>query len=739
MPTALTKEQKEDNKKRSNLKLLHNRITGAWSFGELKTWTDVYKMFGLPTVDDRTLTFPELKAYLQKQKDELEKKIQSAIQEDPRPCSGPVEQSVNQSSQSKSESIDKIADLSTSPELSSDVGKNKEKIELSATNNYGLSVSPNELAFLYWFQKKAASEILSKILGGKRGILLLAGTGIGKTFITAAVHRRLVDQSYEEGRTFSHIPYLYLTRTTVVEQAIRVFEKQFNLGVDNIEITNIEVLRAKAGKLWVKEELKIVDGEEEVFWIWKKNINPCVAYFDESQAAKNSGSKQHKIMCAYTHLPKNNVLVSISATPFTRVSEAKCFAISTHRTLDHLSGFPPGSTLTEDTWPAYASMISAPSAPDEYNEAAIERLMKDLDDYVVRVRGVRPQFNSKNDIQLIDFETKEDRDYYFSAWERYLKELAKRQEQMDAGLPSDNNILVELQKYSIAAEVAKARFLARKMWEGVNSRGRASVCAVKWKATIIKIVMILMEDYGVTREQISLIWGGGQTQLTKKQKAKKKIQSLAARFEAEGMDVNELLSDTKLDEIEDRELIDIPENYKLGQQDLATRQVEIDRFQSGKALYCLYTFNAGGVGLSLHHCDELTEFKCRRKESGYAVEDDIPLVPVRPRENSIALTYNAIEFAQAFGRVPRLTSLSVSEQTVYLLRGTVEEESMYPILSAKLRCISSVIQMKESWECVYTTNIHQRKDTIKAVLDSTKDTKVDDGTELLDGEEGDDE
>ncbi|NBQ70823.1 MAG: hypothetical protein EBU46_19130, partial [Nitrosomonadaceae bacterium] len=116
---------------------------------------------------------------------------------------------------------------------------------------------------------------------------------------------------------------------------------------------------------------------------------------------------------------------------------------------------------------------------------------------------------------------------------------------------------------------------------------------------------------------------------------------------------------------------------KLGTQSVKARQQEIDAFQSGKTKVCVFTFKAGGVGLSLHHHDDT----CKQRES------------------VIAPCYSAIELVQGLGRAPRLTSLSETVQTMLYYKGTIEEHVADKV-SQKLRCLKEVVRQRESWEDV---------------------------------------
>lgn len=775
-----TEQEKQNDKARRNLGFIHSNIRSAWSAGLIHTWGDVYRRAGI--TESSIIPFPFesglsdytlLRNYLKEETQELERKLSNEVQAQKEISH--VQASVKDSSdiQLHKESGTAVPSITQQDAKSDILPVGEDETGLNNTKDYGLISSPNWKVFHYWFQKKAIKEALDKILGFNvskycktfddlvkcyndssiekkpaSGILILAGTGTGKTFIMAALARILRDLEFEVGKTHSHIPYIIFTRTTVVNQTARVCQNSYNLYNEaDVEILNIEKIRSKHGKFWIKEDITIIDGEEVPTYTWKKGIQPCVIFFDESQAAKNSSSKQHKIMCAYNNL-KGVCLVSFSATPFTKVSEAKCFAVSTHRPLEHL-GFPTGSVLTNENWQSYANSIAHPDSPDDHNEAAIERLMKDLDPWIVRVTGVRPQFKAINTVKRISFQTPEERQFYDTAWKRFLEEKAK----YDDGAPSEH-IFTILLKFSMAAEICRKSILAKEMFQAVQN-GKAAVCACKFKGTIIAVVQELNEKYGVPRSAISLIWGGGQTQLNKKQKQKANIIAMSEKLKQSGLDADDILSDLDLDKIEDRELLDLPEHLRLGAQTLESRQDEIDRFQSGKSLYCMYTFRAGGVGLSLHHTDEFTDDwdrkhpkfdewykmiqelpekqrplpgKCRRKESGYAVEEDIPFIPVRPRENFVAPTYSPIETVQGLGRCPRLTSLSDTIQKLIYYAGTIEDK-IANICNAGLRCLSKVVKFKESWSDVITGTR-----TEDEVLESTKGLVEEDNGLIEEGE-----
>lgn len=634
-------------------------------------------------------------------------------------------------------------------------------------DDYGWKPSPNQSPDFspYWFQKKAVAEMIRKVDEGKRGLLLISITGSGKTIMSGMLLRYWLDNGYHEDKTFASNPYIYVTKATIVEQAGDDFKKNFNIKPNvDVEVFNIEMLRSKDGQLYLKREVYIENGVEKERWVWKKKIQPAAFLLDESQGVKNPSADQSQIVYSYNDLAatEDTLLLSISATPFGKVSEAQGFAVSTRRPLEHL-GFPKGTVLTNANWKTYAQIIASPSKPDEYNEAAVGRLVDDLKDYIIRVKGIKSQFKAINGVKIIDFETSEKKQRYQEAEQRFLEEKEKldRQKLILGEEVKQVCYLVILLKYQMAAEYEHADHFAADMDRAVRN-GKAAVAAVKFKPTLIRIVELLITKYGWKRSDISLIWGGGQTAQTKKQKDKAKIEKMKEKLEAAGVSVEEMLKTLELDDVQDRKILELPDEWDLGPQTLDKRNKEKLAFNSGKRLFCIYTLKAGGVGLDLPHSDKYTtdwnrnhpDFaewysrveplvkagklkpgKCRRKESGYVYEEDIKFIPVRERETSVVVTYNAIELAQSVGRVPRINSLSHTVQNVYCYLGTIEV-AMGRVYSQKLRCIGVATKLREDW----TPIIFGHGTRNKIVEDVIKKTEgMEDDSDLIDTSGGEDE
>lgn len=339
--------------------------------------------------------------------------------------------------------------------------------------------------------------------------------------------------------------------------------------------------------------------------------------------------------------------------------------------------------LTNTNFMMFAEMVSNPAAPDEYSPAAMARLMEKLDPYVIQMKNVRFKYHARNQIKLIEFSTVAEKKAYLQAWDNYLKACAAIEGEGNV-MNAKFLILVQFLKFRQAAELIRAPYLARELYNIVFKEGKAAVCACNFKETIAKITTILIKDYNVPREEISLIWGG-VTAKKKKKLTKKEREEILKKYPPEvieqlkrmGIDVTaEDLMDIDEEEAIKSKSKEI-EELGLGAQSLKQRQEEIDRFQSDKSKFCFFTFKAGGVGLSLHQ--------------------EMP--HLRQRKVLLAPTYSAIEMVQGLGRSARLTSCSDTEQIIVFYNGTIEVR-VAATCSLKLKCLSKAVRQKESWDSV---------------------------------------
>src|SRR5215831_150251 len=141
--------------------------------------------------------------------------------------------------------------------------------------------------------------------------------------------------------------------------------------------------------------------------------------------------------------------------------------------------------ITKNNWQMWAGSVAYPSAPDEYNEAAVDRLMQRIDAHVVRVKGVRPQFEPENRVEMMNFEMPEEKAYYDDTEARYLREKAKLEQDILDGKEINGALLhlVLLMKRCEAAEFCRRYQIVKRMKHEYDA-GFAPVCAAKFKRTI---------------------------------------------------------------------------------------------------------------------------------------------------------------------------------------------------------------------------------------------------------------
>lgn len=338
----MTEQQKKDKKELENLDRFSKSLRVAHNMGQIKTFRDLlinagYNQSNLapyfPAELNRPVSFQDLQNWLSDRRIELT--TSHWLRDNPPPPSHDIEFDIRDEKPAVLD-LQIIQNGENSPRL---VRKLAPSIEdkYSEDNNYGFdryAKAFEELpdTFLFWFQKKAVAQMLDNVLIHRyRSNLLLGQAGCGKTFMFGAFLFYLKKNRFAQEvlQSVSPWPYLVVTKATLVTKTKRDLERYFKLKCPrDVQVINIEQLRSEFGKLFVKERIEIIDGEEEISWQWEPGIYPAVVIWDECQVLKNSTSIQHKIGLSYSELP-NTVQVFSSATPFTRVCEAKCFCIAT--------------------------------------------------------------------------------------------------------------------------------------------------------------------------------------------------------------------------------------------------------------------------------------------------------------------------------------------------------------------------------------------------------------------------
>lgn len=561
--------------------------------------------------------------------------------------------------------------------------------------------SPLQKCFLFNYQKKPTLEIYRGIVDkGLRAQYLSAGTGTGKTVMYFQILRWLKDSGFIDTHSFAPYPMMVLTKTNIIDQTLGVARDRFGFDPekDGLIVTSYDQLRSGFGKRYIKETTVIVDGEPEVRFKWFEGIHPLVIVIDEGHSVKNEASLQSRQNQALKDLKGKIHLIYTSATPIARVSDAKAFALNIHMTYSPYIGSDIKIPLDEGHWKNWTQRICGDSKPEDYHRPSVKRLTDELEPYIQRVTNVHFQFKPRNACKLIGFSSDWERNYYMEAEERFIKEKEELEGKIIDGSESHLMRLAIMNKYREAAEFAKAYSIAKLIAQVVQS-GKAGFAAVNFRATVAKITQFLVNDFCIPRDKISLIWGGSSTYSgTEEKVSNAEIKRVVMSLALGNVEDIGILEKVKKQLLAQRAgLGDIDPSLRLGVQSKQQRFEEKLRYQKGLTDVMIYTLKSGGVGLDLHHTDDYTKEKVRRRPSGWAYTEDIHLIPTKPRKGYITPTLSAVEFVQGSGRTARVTSLSDTEQDILFYKGTIEEKVAI-ITSNKLLCMKEMIRSQEHWE-----------------------------------------
>lgn len=528
------------------------------------------------------------------------------------------------------------------------------------------------------FQRNAADKILEKFLSEQKYAVLLIGfTGSGKTYIGSAVVQEMIRQVYHKDHPCL-IPYVWITKANAVEQTRRVcfLPENFELDERLLWVSNYDQFRSKFGELFIECRTVIKLGLPMFKYVWHPLTSPLVYLCDESQSLKND-SQQSDVMLGISELLNYRAL-HISATPFDRVSAARVFVC--HSRVKVKFGLFK-QEMTPDIWPQWANEIAGGTAPTDYNKEACKRLRQFLNDegLIVQVPNIKTKYHSYHTCVLFHL-TPEEIAEHDAALEEYLRKV----EEIEQRDPPNGYflMLVALMMYRHKAEWLQAPYLAE-AYDRIVKSDKAPVIACCFQDTICRIIDVLTTKYGYSRESISVIWGGKHRNKQKRLKLKGKQDE---EFDFYGTEEN-------------------ISRFKIGTQSREDRQKNIDAFQDGKSLGCLFTFKSGGVALSLHH------FKEGQK----------------PREVIATPTYSVIELVQGFGRSHRINSVSDTFQAIGICAGTIQETHVMPKLIPKIASLGAILGSRESWaDCLLDSK--QLKDSLKAkgLLKNYEDTSDED-------------
>ena len=500
--------------------------------------------------------------------------------------------------------------------------------------------------------------------------------GSGKTFLAGAlidyVIRNKLWLSDESSAVRYDIPYRILVTTpkTVVESYSRVLEA-FGLGKylgNVILVTSLSQLTSSLGAVFYKEQFDAMGESEDPKLIINPAMIPYLWVADEFHRLNNWNTKQTRLAMAMADLELPPYVLAMSATPWVKVNDSKFVVCASRRKYF-------GMHITAENFNIFAKELA--KRPDKPNIAASKRLREQLAPIIFSFPYVKWKAKAINQVLIVDFEKPEHKQAYESAFETFLERKRKAGDNTKFGRFEE---WIALGQFRKAVEPLRVPAMVQRTLADLQNN-KAVVLGDCYRKTVIDTVFRLTEA-GLSRDQISVIWGGKTAWNKKLLLSDDELQELCNRvmageqldeYEARCMHetLNYKTERLLAAETEDEQRTRIAKQHNLrlyDTQSASQRQEEIDRFQSGQSIVCVFTLAAGGVGLSL--------------------DQDKP--SLRPRVGYFSPSYSGPEFKQALGRTIRRGTLENVYQYMVYMADTVEEYRVAPAIDTKMKCLSEV-------------------------------------------------
>lgn len=517
-----------------------------------------------------------------------------------------------------------------------------------------------------------------------RGQQLIAPPGSGKTYILGSLIKNL-DAIGFFAECLSPWACLYITRASVVPQSQEDLRYEFGLDIHGlVQVINVEMLRAQLVGTLIEESTEVINGEPQIIFNWRRGYQPRLIISDESHYYARPDSLQSRVANSIfddLHLcPWEVFFVDSSATPWSRISEAKHFALASGAKLN-------GQNITPATWPTLSSdfardfylLDGSQANPEAYCPEAVRAFANAMEENIVWIRDFKPKHKAILKLEgtrLTDPALLEE--YHNAELEHHKR---KAQIEGNESLSAQQAAFATLASYTIFSKAAENchRYDCAKEINDAWNAGYAPTLCFGFKQTAVSIIRILIEDYNWKREDISIIWGGSTEALTAKKKLAARLKNAKAQALLEELEID-VEADLGLFASDFKEKTE--EQYKwekdndLLSQKPESREKEKLRFNRQDSRCCLYSYKSGGVGLSLHH--------------------QIKYPNARPRRSDFIPDYSEKLGIQALYRTARLTSASDTVMTYRFYTNTIEAEKMDKF-RMKCESLKQVTQGNEVW------------------------------------------
>lgn len=527
-------------------------------------------------------------------------------------------------------------------------------------------------------EQQAVTDKMKDIFWGSRTSKFLVQdgeTGSGKTYVAAALaHHVITNKLWEQ----SPIPYplparvLILTPKTVIVQYKRVLE-EFGLGSHLghlIIVTSYSQMTSTYGQTLFYSETfdPYSDTPDEPIIKLNPAFTPYFCVLDEFHRLNSPSTKQTKFALALATSANSPYILAMSATPWVTVNHSRLAVVASKRKYF-------GMTVDSRNFELFARNICR--EPAKPNIEAAKRLRAQLDDIIVSFPKVKWKAKAINQVLIVDFACPQHKQAADNAYEVFLERKRRAGENTKFGRFEE---FIAMGQYRKAVEPFRVPSMVERGLADIDN-GNSVVIGACFRKTIADAAYLLHQK-GISRDQMSIIWGGKRDWnpkfLLSPEEFEEKMRMIQQGEELTPLEIRQcretldykteaILANETPEEQETR--LTIQRSLGLtGMQSAEQRQVEIDKFQSGQSLVCLFTLAAGGVGLSLDQCRP----------------------DLRPRVSYLTPSYSGPEFKQALGRTIRRATVSDVFQYMCYMKGTVEEYHVAPLVDRKLKCIATI-------------------------------------------------
>lgn len=361
---------------------------------------------------------------------------------------------------------------------------------MTTSSSSSQSKHKSRLAYLA-HQIKPSNEILDAIRN-KQSKLFVAATGSGKSVAIAIV----LSQAYNEGliNRVSDTLKLYSTLVILPKNSKLQFTRYLVKSNAPLHEIGVEspgglVKSDKFNKILFEYRTSYINGEMQLSPTWITENMPELLIVDEAQMLRSDTSQITQLVFAY--IQQGGKVIFISATPFSKVTQAKCVAYAT--------GIAKSDIGWNDIkWDCLRGMDENKPHP-----AAMERFNNYLKNHnaIVKMRAI---YRNKchvllNNIDMLDWQQQ----HYNNAWNTYLEKLAKLDKSTPTGI---REVWVAMMQYIHAAEECKAFNLAQSAFINNKQTNNQIFIGAKYLSTLEMTKQCLIKQ-GVPINQIGEFHG----------------------------------------------------------------------------------------------------------------------------------------------------------------------------------------------------------------------------------------